>query len=133
MSDNELVERFERLSLPENGFRHQDHVRLARAYLRKFPVLEVLDRLSAGLASLARAGGQPGRYHVTVTWAYVFLIHERLARARPDQEWEEFVSENPDLCAPDGNALACYYREMTLQTDLARQIFLLPDRGIVPT
>ncbi len=130
MTDDALLARFEALDLPEGGFHHRDHVRLTWTYLRRFPVPEVLSRLSAGLAALARAKGKPGKYHETVTWAFIFLVHERMARAGRDGAWDDFAAANPDLLDWQDSVLRRFYREETLRSDLAREVFVLPDRGV---
>lgn len=127
MSDDELIARFEALEFP-GGFRHRDHVRLAWIHLRRFPVPEALARISTGLADLARSRQMPGRYHQTITWAYVFLIGERMARADRDRGWEDFAEENADLLEWSGGILRLYYRDETLRSELAREVFVLPDR-----
>ncbi len=131
MTDEELLERFEAQTLPEDGFHHRDHVRLTVAYLRRYPVLEVLDRLSAGLAALARSRGRPDRYHETITWAFVFLVRERLVQAGRDQTWEEFATRHSDLLDWKNGVLRRYYRDETLDSELARKNFLLPDRLVL--
>jgi hypothetical protein len=127
MSDDEMLARFEALELPD-GFRHRDHVRLAWIHLRRFTVPEALARISTGLAGLARSRGVPGRYHQTITWAYVFLIGERMARTGREQSWEEFARDNADLLEWEGGLLRRYYRDETLRSGLAREAFVLPDR-----
>jgi hypothetical protein len=128
MNDQEMVERFEAGTLPEQGFHHHDHVKLAWLYLRRFGVLEVLARFSAGLQALARARGKPQLYHETITWAYVLLIRERMARTGPGRDWQEFAEAHPDILAGKERVLYDYYREETLRSDLARRLFVFPDR-----
>jgi hypothetical protein len=127
MTDAELVEGFESCTLP-GGFHHADHVRLAHIYLGRLPMLEVLGKLSDGLAALARARGHAGRYHQTITWANVFLIQERLLRADRRQSWRQFAEENADLLDWQSPILERYYWSGTLNSPLARQTFLMPDR-----
>ena len=43
-------------------------------------------------------------------------------------EWEEFAGRNADLLVWKDGILGHYYREGTLQSDLARAVFVLPDR-----
>jgi hypothetical protein len=111
MNDDELIERFESLSLPEDGFHHREHVLLTLAYLRRLPVIEVLRRMSCGLAALARARGRPERYHETITWAHVFLVRECMARGGLDQTREQFVAANPALFDRKQSVLQQYYCE----------------------
>jgi hypothetical protein len=127
MSDEEFLKRFETLALPDDGFHPRDHGKLTWIYLRRFPMLEVLARLSAGLAALAAARGKPERYHETITWAFIFLVRERVARIKPGHSWEEFAAEHPDLLDWKNSVLRTYYRDETVGSDLARKAFLLPD------
>ncbi len=55
MSNEELIDRFEADSHPEDSFHHADHVRLAFAYLSQYPTLQAL-RLSTVLLDRGFAG-----------------------------------------------------------------------------
>jgi hypothetical protein len=127
MPGDELIDRFESDALPEDSFHHADHVRLAFAYLSRYPALEALDKFSNALKRYAAARGKPRRYHETITYAYFFLIRERVARFG-GTEWDEFARRNPDLLAWRDGILTRYYQEATLQSDLARGLFLFPDK-----
>jgi hypothetical protein len=124
----EFISRFEDCTLPASSFHHRDHVRLAWLYLRREPLLAALTRFTAGIKRFALAHGQAGLYHETITWAYLFLVHERIASGAADETWEGFAARNPDLLTWRPSILAAYYRDETLASDLARRIFLLPDR-----
>jgi hypothetical protein len=128
LNDDEFVARFEDATLPNESFHHTDHVRMAFLYLRRYPALEALQRFSASLAKFATAKGKPGLYNETVTWAFLFLIRERMARSGGNQTWEEFAAENADLLNWENNILRRYYREATLKSNLARSTFVLPDK-----
>jgi hypothetical protein len=101
---------------------------VAFAYVVQFPFLEAVEKFSAALKRFALSKGKPNLYHETITWAYLLLIRERLARAGRAQTWEEFAARNPDLLVWKGGVLATLYRQETLDSDLAREIFVLPDR-----
>jgi hypothetical protein len=45
------------------------------------------------------------------------------------QGWPEFRAENPDLLDRKRDILKRYYRPETLQSELAKRTFLLPDRS----
>lgn len=127
MTDCEFVSQFESGSFPPTAF-HTDHVRMAFAYLRQYPVLEAIERFSTALQRFANAQGKTNLYHQTITWAYIFLIHERIARAGQTQSWEEFAQANPDLLTWNNGILTRHYTEETLQSDLAKRVFVFPDR-----
>ena len=56
------------------------------------------------------------------------MIRERIVRTGKSQTWEEFSKNNADLLNWKGGLLSRYYRDETLQSDLARTIFVLPDK-----
>jgi hypothetical protein len=124
---SELIDRFERTLTPDNSFHHADHVRLAFAYLREYPVLLALERFATALKRFAEARGKSQLYNETITCAYLFLIQERIARCEA-ANWEEFASQNSDLLIWKGGILNRYYCEATLKSDLARKVFVLPDK-----
>jgi hypothetical protein len=128
MTDDEFMASFENASLANECFHHSDHVRMAFLYLCRYPALVALERFSTSLLRLATANGKPDRYHETITWAFLFLIRERMARAGRIQTWSEFSAANQDLLSWKNNILKKYYREKTLACALARSTFLLPDK-----
>jgi len=127
MSNEELIRRLEADAIPEDSFHHADHVRLAFAYLCKYPVLQALEKFAGALKRFAAARGKPDRYHETITHAYFFLIRERMARSH-GADWEEFAQQNSDLLEWKDGVLSRYYHEATLRSDFARNVFVFPDR-----
>jgi hypothetical protein len=132
MTEHERITQFENASFPSTAFHHADHVRMAFAYLRQYPLLEALERFSIALQHFARSNGKPNLYHQTITWAYLFLIHERISRVGQTQSWEQFAEANPDLLTWKNGILTRYYAEETLQSDLARRVFIFPDKFVSP-
>jgi hypothetical protein len=128
LTTEELVEQFEKATLPADLFRHEDHLRAAFHYLREYPLLHVLERFPAALLRFATANGKSGLYHQTITWVLLLLIHERMHRTQDKQTWEQFAAANKDLLNWKENVLAKYYRKETLASDLSRAVFLLPDK-----
>lgn len=129
VSQRQLVLGFEQGQAPE-AFHHADHVRMAFAFVCEFPVPEALARFSAALKRFAVSKGKPQLYHETITWAYLLLIGERLARAGKAQSWEEFADENTDLLIWKGGILERYYEKATIESELARETFIFPDRAL---
>ncbi len=131
MTARELIDRFEGNPQAEQSFHHSDHVRLAFAYLSLYPVLQALEKFSAALKAFAAARGKTQLYNETITCAYFFLICERMARD-PGINWNEFAVRNSDLLVWKDGILGRYYEEATLKSDLARNVFVLPDKGLPP-
>jgi hypothetical protein len=131
MSNEELIRCFESDAIPGDSFHHADHVCLAFAYLCEYSVLQALEKFAGALKRFAAVRGKTQLYNETITCAYFFLIRERMARCE-GTDWDEFARRNPDLLTWKGGVLSRYYREGTLQSDLARKVFVLPDRCCEP-
>jgi hypothetical protein len=129
MTGEELIMQFECGTTRADSFHHADHVRLAFEYLRRYPALDALKRFADALQRFAAGQGKAHLYHETITWAYLLLIRERMARAGCTETWEEFVKHNPDLLVWKGGVLGTLYRQETLDSDFARHTFVLPDQG----
>ena len=128
MTDPDFLAAFEDGSLPEDLFHHRDHVHAAWLLLREETPAAALGRFAAALKRFAAAKGKTQLYHETITWAYLLLINERMERLGRDRVWEEFAASNPDLLTWRPSVLERYYTSEALGSDLARRVFLLPDR-----
>lgn len=130
MNHNEFIEKFENCTLPGNDFNHPNHVRLAWLYLHRLEPLDALAKFVENLKKFAAAQGGSNLYHETITFAYFFLIHERIRRSEETQTWEDFAANNPDLLLGQKEILTKYYRAETIASDFARNVFVLPDKII---
>ena len=128
MTEHEWMAEFEKCTLLNGSFHHADHVKMAFLYLQEYPPLEALSRFSSALKRFAAAQGKPDLYNETITWGFVLLIRERMARAGSLQSWAEFSVSNADLLLWDNNVLKKYYFPETLSSELAKRVFLFPDR-----
>jgi hypothetical protein len=125
--DREFLAAFESGAIPNAAFHHREHVRVAWLYLRELPPAAALARFTEGLQRFAAAHGVPGLYHETITWAYLLLIRERMARTEEATDFASFAAAHPDLLTWKPSILDRYYRAETLGSDLARRVFVLPD------
>ena len=128
ISDEELLARFEDGSLPSGEFHHEQHVRVAWMFVRRYGMPDALGRFSQALKRFAEAKGAVGLYHETITWAFLLLVAERIARG-PGESWERFAADNQDLLTWKPSILDRYYAPGTLRSDLARRTFVMPDKG----
>ena len=127
MNDRQLIQVFESLTVTPDSFHHSDHVHLVFAYLREYPALAALEKFTNALKRFAAFSDKPQLYNETITYAYFFLIHERMA-SFDGADWAEFAHQNPDMLIWKDGVLSRYYREATLKSDLARKVFVLPDK-----
>ncbi len=126
-----FVDAFEDGTLPASQFRHRDHIRLAWIYLRLYPVPAALARVVEGIKRFAAAQGAPGMYHETITYAFLFLINERMEHVGREAPWETFEANNADLITGGLGILQAYYQAETLASNRARAIFVMPDHALV--
>jgi len=126
--DWEFVAALESCTLPSEEFDHRAHVRLAWLYLSEHPLLEALSRFISSLKRYAGSLGASGKYHETITYAFIFLIHQRMAEGPEAATFDEFAEANADLLGP---ILEKYYAPETLASALARTVFVLPTKSFV--
>ncbi|HLQ14207.1 MAG TPA: hypothetical protein VK130_13325 [Steroidobacteraceae bacterium] len=124
MTDAEFLRALESGELPESDFGHAAHVRAAYLYLRPGDFAAALGSIRAAIGGYARRLGKPGRYHETITVAYLALIQEHICQRGDGGGWPGFARDNPELLQPD--LLLHFYRRSQLQSELARKVFLLP-------
>ena len=133
-----LVRDLEACALAPGTFHHEQHVRVAWAMLAEEGLTGTLARFPRALRRFAAHVGAHGLYHETVTWAFLFLIHERRQRLPERHGWQHFARHNAELLAGYRATLARYYSPERLDSPLARVAFVMPDRaplgaGVVET
>lgn len=126
LTESELRERFEDLTLRADDLTHAEHVRLAWVYLHDHPLLDVLGLFPGNLKRYAASIGAATIYHETVTWAFLMVIAERMESGGAIA-WSEFAAANPDLF--EANFLARYYDAETLASPQAKRSFVFPRRS----
>jgi len=127
LDDDDFLEAFETVGIRAGGFGHEEHVRAAFLHLtreRDFGLAAV--RFRAALRRFASAHGAAGKYHETLTWAYLALINERAQGTRFASSME-FVERHPELLDQKTGILSRYYDVGAVaRSPRARELFLLP-------
>lgn len=129
MNDREYLAAFESCALQPGEFHHSDHVRVAWMMLEDGPLEEALARFSQSLRRFAAHVGANDLYHQTITWTYLFAINERRQRLAPGHDWPTFEAANPDLFSDHRGFMGRYYSPELLESNLAKQSYVLPDRA----
>jgi len=126
MKDSELRAAFEDGSLDPDLFDHRNHLRLGWLYLQDCSPALAIDNFTRGLRRYTRSVGAQMKYNETITWFYMLAIAERRLKY-PADSFEDFIARNSDLNTPGAPLLKRSYMPETLNSDLAREVFLLPD------
>lgn len=124
---SDTVNAFENGSLDPARFDHRLHLSLAWTYLQRdgFPegALRFRERLKAYVAAV----GAQGKYHETITWAYLVLLNEEMSlRSAPGESFDAMIRRRPDLLDHRGGAIARCYSKAQLDLPDAQRVFLLP-------
>ncbi|MCE9573932.1 MAG: hypothetical protein K8W52_12355 [Deltaproteobacteria bacterium] len=127
LDDELLVARFEALAIPPSDFRHREHVRLAFAMLAGADFGEAAVRYRHALRRFAASVGAAGKYHETLTWAYLAVIHARMDALGCATSFE-LCARAPELLDPRGALARHYDLDAIARNPVARRVFVLPDR-----
>jgi len=125
ITDDELAAAIEACHFPPEEFHHREHLRLALVYLRRYGFEESQVRLSGSIRAYATHNGSPGKYHETLTVAWLQLVERAAVHLQPESSFEDIGSAFPILLRSDA-LRNCYSREL-LESDEARATFLEPD------
>ncbi|HEY6036955.1 MAG TPA: hypothetical protein VIV58_21900 [Kofleriaceae bacterium] len=129
LDDATLVARFEQLEIAASDFRHREHVRLAFAMLQGADFGEAALRFRRALKRFAAAAGAHGKYHETLTWAYLALVAQCMDE-RAYASSSELLEARPELLDHQAGLLARYYDvPAIIASPVARRVFVLPERA----
>jgi len=119
----EMLDRFQRDEIDPAGFRHTDHIGVAYEALMRHGFFKALQIYADGLMALVEKAGVPEKFNATVTFAYMSAISEQMHR-QASVNAAEFITANPELLSDD---VLGRYSKARLESDLAKQVALLPD------
>ena len=123
MNTEHLVAEFEAHTLDPADFRHAQHVQLAHARLLKYDFVDATTIYANGIRTIAAKHGAGDKFNVTITYAFLGLIAQRMAKSTATTH-ADFVAKNPDLLSKD--LLTQWYTDAQLNSDTARTLFLMP-------
>jgi hypothetical protein len=128
-TDEQLLQAFESCTLAPAEFSHRQHLSLGWIYLRRYGFPGGVARFCDRLRDYVAAIGATGKYHETITWAYMVLMHEEMTlRSPPGETFAAMVERRPDLLDHRNGALANCYPPTQLESADARRVFVLPHR-----
>ncbi|MGH8372690.1 MAG: hypothetical protein ACRETO_08155 [Gammaproteobacteria bacterium] len=132
LSDDAFAEAFEALDLDPKHFNHRGHLRLAWCYLTWLPLGEASRRCADSIRRFATHHGQPEKFHVTMTLAFMHIVKDRVRGADAGEDFDGFCARNPDLLHDARALIGRYYSAKRLDDPAARMAFIEPDRLPLP-
>jgi hypothetical protein len=101
MNDRELVRALERCEVPNAGFHHADHLRVAWVYLQEAPTVDAaLARMETTLRRFATAVGRAEKYSGAITAFWMYQLAAARA-AQPDADFAAVLRAYPRLLDKD--------------------------------
>jgi hypothetical protein len=129
--DRDFLNAFEACRVAPESFDHAAHVRLAYIYLCECPVDSAALRMrEALLAFLAQHGIGSGKYHETITRAWIMAVAHFMNESVPCESAAAFMARNSRLL--DSKIMLRHYSAEVLFSPEARQAFVQPNVQPIP-
>ena len=129
--DLEFQRAFEACEMPPDAFDHAAHVRLAYVYLCEQPVDGAAQRMKQSLlAYLAHLKVDQGKYHETITRAWIMAVDYFMGKTSACSSAADFMIANPELL--DSKIMLTHYSAAVLFSPEARRSFAEPDLQSIP-
>ena len=130
LGDAEFADAFERCELSNESFHHCDHIRLAWIYLQRYGADAAEVRIAATIRKFAAHFGKTDKYHEAVTVAWMRLLADAARSVPSSASFSEAIAAFPKLL--DKNYLREFYSDALLDSQIARDAFVAPDRKPLP-
>lgn len=126
MSDltGDLLTRFEAQQIAPSEFGHRQHVQVAFEMLHRYGYIDACTKYSRIIKTMAEAAGASHKFNVTITFAFLSLIAQRISQDSGIRSFETFIASNKDLMSR--SVLNAWYSSEELQSEFARTHFMLP-------
>ncbi|MGR3711929.1 MAG: hypothetical protein ACU0A6_02265 [Shimia sp.] len=118
----EILKGFEELTIDASCFHHREHVKVAFALLRAYDFIDASAKYAKGIRAIAERAGAHDKFNLTITYAFMSLIAERMEGFEGD--FEAFATSYPEVM--DKAVLSGVYQSDRLSSDLAKRVFLMP-------
>lgn len=131
-SDRSFVDAFEQCAIGTAEFDHAAHLRVAYVYLCETSSAAASDRMKDSLLNfLAHINADPGKYHMTLTVAWMHAVRHFMKQTRASSCFADFIDRHPVLLDPE--IMLTHYTAGTLFSDTARTTFVAPDIEPIPS
>lgn len=128
--DLNFVQAVESLAWPAEHFHHREHIRLAWFYVSRLAPEIASRRMCATIRAFADRHGAAGKFHVTITLAWMRLVGVAFRGAPERVIFDEFAAAQPKLL--DARLLANYFSPELLSSEQARVSWVEPDLRQLP-
>jgi len=131
--DDRFRLQFEACEVSPDRFDHAAHVRLAYIYLCEHDcsIAMASEKMKQSLLTfLSHLGVDPGKYHETITRAWIMAVHHFMTRSPDCDSASTFSNAHPELL--DSKIMLTHYSAEVLFSPRGRQAFVQPDIQSIP-
>lgn len=122
---------FEACRTALDDFDHRAHLRLAYIYLVERNSEQAYQAMRESLlAFLAHNNIGSGKYHDTMTRAWILAVHHFMHKTESAESADSFIDQNPIML--DAKIMNTHYSTDLLYSDAAREGFAEPDLSPIP-
>jgi hypothetical protein len=130
VTDDEFLHAFFSLRLPNSGFHHRDHLRLAWLAVKRHGASAARDLVGGGIRRFAEAHGHGDRFHETLTGFWVSIVAHAIDDAPEIEDFDTFLRAYPLLL--NAQLPLRHWRRDTLFGATARGAWREPDLAPLP-
>ncbi|MEV7542769.1 hypothetical protein [Streptomyces sp. NPDC089915] len=111
-------------------FGHREHVHLTWLAVRAHGPAATVELVGEGILATATRAGVPGKFHATLTRAWVELVARAEGGGEPARDFEEFAARHPELL--DKELPKRFYSAAVLSSEEAKAAWTEPDLAPFP-
>ncbi|MCU7934898.1 MAG: hypothetical protein KZQ99_08465 [Candidatus Thiodiazotropha sp. (ex Dulcina madagascariensis)] len=126
LDEDTYLAKFGIRELDPEHFDHHGHLYMAWLHLTRYSLEEANLRVCDGIRDLAAKFNDPDKFSHTLTEALMRIMAKRM-RDEAQQDFEDFLENNPDLVDDAQGVLLRYYSEECLNSPEARSAWVDPD------
>ncbi|XP_052766264.1 uncharacterized protein LOC128207409 [Mya arenaria] len=133
VGDEIFIQSFEDATLPFEDWTHEAHLRMAWNYIRDYGRDQALPLIRDGIKHFNEVHKDRIKtgYHETITMFYCFVIADAINNtSNPIETFEYFLKQNGHLL--DRSLMYKYYSNERFNQPEAKQMFVLPDKQVLP-
>lgn len=132
--DEKFLAEFEACRWPLDQWHHQQHIRVAYLYLRRYSFDEAMSRFRERIKAYNAVHNVPDHptsgYHETMTQAWMRLVYMTIFEYGPQETSERFYEQNPQLSQK--KVLRLFYSPELFMSPRAKIEFIEPDLTPLP-
>ncbi len=129
--DDRYLEEFRAYRIDAGQFHHREHLRVAYTLLANNSLEDAFSQLKGAILGLLNhLGAGTAKYHETMTYAWLLVVHHLMHTGARCASFEDFIRAHPMLL--DQRLVNAHYSESLMKSRQAKTRVLEPDLQEIP-